>query len=263
MESHDLGLAGVPMAASRSDVQATSAWRHLHRAASAHYRRCGQFSWHFARGKLKHDPVFRSLLERAAVAPGSRVLDIGCGQALLAALLAECDALAAANRWPAAWGTPATGTRYTGIELMPRDIARAERALTGLPTRPQLVRGDMRSMAFEACDVAVILDVLHYVDFAAQDDVLARVHRALQPSGRLLLRVGDPSRRLRFVVSRWVDHVVTWVRGHRVPPTSWRSMGQWHAALQRLGFVVRALPMSQGTPFANVLLVCDLPRGSP
>jgi hypothetical protein len=28
--------------------------------------------------------------------------------------------------------------------------------------------------------------------------------------------------------------------------------------LQGLGFRVRPLPMSQGTPFANVLLVCDL-----
>jgi SAM-dependent methyltransferase len=263
MDSHDLGLVSVPMAASRGDAQSALAWRDLHRAASAHYRRCGQFSWHFARGKLKHDPVFRALLERAIIAPGSRVLDIGCGQALLAALLAECDALAAANRWPAAWGTPPSGTRYTGLELMSRDIARAESALATLPVRPQLVRGDMRGVAFEPCDVVVILDVLHYVDVAAQDDVLARARRALQPGGRLLLRVGDPSRRARFAISRWVDHAVTWARGHRAPPTAWRSMAQWLAALQRLGFSVRALPMSQGTPFANVLLVCDLPRGSP
>jgi len=263
MESPEFGLASMPMAASRGDVRSNLAWRHLHRAASAHYRRSGPFSWHFARGKLKHDPVFRALLERAAIAPESHVLDIGCGQALLAALLAECDALAAANGWPAAWGAAPTGTRYTGLELMPRDMARAERALAGLPARPQLVRGDMRGAAFEPCDVAVILDVLHYVDFVAQDDVLARVRLALRPGGRLLLRVADPSRRARFAISRWVDHAVTRARGHLAPPTSWRSMAKWLGALQRLGFTVRALPMSRGTPFANVLLVCDLPRGSP
>jgi hypothetical protein len=35
---------------------------------------------------------------------------------------------------------------------------------------------------------------------------------------------------------------------------------QWRDELRALGFSVRELPMSQGTPFANVLLMCDLPR---
>jgi SAM-dependent methyltransferase len=263
MSSHpqDLGLSGASLVAPpRGGMQPAQAWRMLHRAASAPYRRCGPFTWHFARGKLKHDPVFRALLARAAIAPGARVLDIGCGQALLASLLAACEALAAAHRWPAIWGPPPTATRYSGIELMPRDVARAEQALSDLPSRPTLLCGDMRQAAFAPCDLVVILDVLHYVDVAAQDDVLARVRLALAPGGRLLLRVGDASQRVRFGISRWVDHVVTLVRGHGEPPTYARTLDQWRVALQRLGFTVRAWPMSQGTPFANVLLVCDLQR---
>ncbi|HEX6018415.1 MAG TPA: class I SAM-dependent methyltransferase, partial [Burkholderiaceae bacterium] len=203
------------------------------------------------------DPVFRALLAGAAIAPGARVLDIGCGQALLASLLAACDEQA--DRWPRAWGAPPTGTRYCGIELMPRDVARAERALAALPAPPRLLCGDMRHAAFEPCDVAVILDVLHYVDGAAQDGLLARVRQALTPRGRLLLRVGDPSQRLRFAMGRRVDHVVTLMRGHRAPPVWCRTIDEWCAALRQLGFVVRAEPMSRGTPFANVLLVCNLP----
>jgi len=260
MERQDLGFATAPIAAPRGDAQPGHAWRHLHRAASERYRSCGRFSWHFARGKLEHDPVFRALLAHSAIAPGSRVLDIGCGQALLASLLAECDTLAAAHRWPAAWGTPPAGTHYTGIELMPRDVARAARALAHLPSRPHLVCGDMRHTAFGPCDVVVMLDVLHYIELAAQDDVLARIRIALRPGGRLLLRVGDPARRVRFRISRWVDHAVTLARGHRAPPTAWRPLSAWQAALQRLGFAVHPMPMSQGTPFANMLLVCDLTR---
>jgi hypothetical protein len=45
------------------------------------------------------------------------------------------------------------------------------------------------------------------------------------------------------------------VRGHRVPPTFGRPLAEWTALLHRLGFGVEAVPMSQGTPFANVLLV--------
>jgi SAM-dependent methyltransferase len=262
MNPNDFGIAAAPIAASRSDLGATQVWRQLQRGASARYRRCGPFAWHFARGKLRHDPVFRALLAGAAIAPGARVLDLGCGQALLASLLAECDAVAAAKRWPASWGAPPAGTRYTGIELMPRDIARAQRALSELAVPPRLVCGDMRYTPFEACDVVVLFDVLHYIETPAQDDVLARIRHALEPRGRLLLRVGDSAQRLRFWISRWVDHVVTLARGHRAPPTAWRSMSEWQAALQRLGFAVRAVPMSQGTPFANVLLVCDLDRGT-
>ena len=255
---HDLGMAASPIAASLGEAQPPRAWRELHEAASARYRPCGPFAYHFARGKLKHDPAFRALLAGATIATGARVLDIGCGQALLASLLAACDEQAAAGRWPRSWGAAPVGTRYTGIELMPRDIARAQQALAALPARPQLLCGDMRHTALPPCDVAVILDVLHYVDGAAQDDVLRRVRHALLPHGRLLLRVGDSSQRLRFAIGRWVDHAVTLARGHRAPPTSWRPMAQWRAALQALGFAVRAVPMSQGTPFANVLLVCDL-----
>ena len=116
--------------------------------------------------------------------------------------------------------------------------------------------------ALPDCDLVVILDVLHYVDHEAQAALLARVRQALGPQGRLLLRVGDTDARRGFAVSQWVDRVVTTLRGHRVPPTWGRSVLQWGQLLQGLGFAVQAVPMSQGTPFANVLLIADV-EGSP
>jgi SAM-dependent methyltransferase len=246
------------MAVSAASLAPQTAWQELDRAASDRYRSGGRFAWHFARGKLGGDPVFRALLERGAVPPRARVLDVGCGQGLLASLLAACDALAASQRWPQAWAPAPVQTRYTGIDLMPRDIARAQQALSALSPPPRLVCADMCTAPFEPCDVAVVLDVLHYVDLPAQDDVLARIRAALQPRGRLLLRVGDASQRWRFAASQWVDRIVTWVRGHRAPPTYGRTLAQWCHALALLGFTVQALPMSRGTPFANVLLDCRL-----
>ena len=110
---------------------------------------------------------------------------------------------------------------------------------------------------YPASDVVVILDVLHYVDIAAQDQVLQRVHDALRPGGRLLLRIGDQSSAKGFRASQWVDRVVTNIRGHRAPPTWGRPLVQWVSVLERLGFQVKAVPKSEGTPFANVLLVAD------
>jgi hypothetical protein len=51
---------------------------------------------------------------------------------------------------------------------------------------------------------------------------------------------------------------VTRIRGHRVSPTWGRPLDEWMALLQRLGFSAQSIPMSKGTPFANVLLVADL-----
>ena len=237
-----------------------AAWRALHDAATAPYKQAGSFAWHFSRGTLGRDPVFRGLIERGLIgAQRGRVLDIGCGQGLFASLLDTMAAMQRSGQWPAVWaGTPAAA-QYTGIELMPRDIARAEQSIGHLSPRPAFVCADMCSAVLPASDLVVILDVLHYVDLAAQEAVLARVRDALQPDGRLLLRVGDAASRRGFAVSQWVDRTVTRIRGHKVSPTWGRPLADWVALLQRLGFAsVQSVPMSEGTPFANVLLVSDL-----
>ncbi|MDM0112394.1 class I SAM-dependent methyltransferase [Variovorax sp. J22R133] len=243
-------------------------WRKLHEAATAPYRKAGRFAWHFARGKLSRDPVFRGLIERGLIAPShARVLDIGCGQGIFASLLSAMSSMQAGNDWPGSWSPTPAKARYTGIELMARDVERAARSVGDLPTAPSFVCADMCSAEFTSCDLVVILDVLHYVDLQAQERVLLRVRDALargqaergDPTpGRLLLRVGDAANRRGYLISQWVDRTVTRVRGHRVAPTWGRPLAEWVAMLDRLGFAVQSVPMSRGTPFANVLLVADL-----
>ena len=256
------------------DAKTNAAWRQIFEAACAPYRYdasiSSRWAWHWARGKLARDPVFRGLLERGDLLPGTRVVDIGCGQGLVATLLHACEQQAARGAWPANWPTAPSFTAYHGIELMAQDAARGNAALAALHgTRrvaeiacspsAEITCGDMRDAPIPPCDLVVILDVLHYIDHAAQDALLARMRRAMAPHGRLLLRVSDPAQRSGFAVSQWVDWVVTTARGHRVPPTWTRSLAEWTALLQGLGFgAVQRVPMSQGTPFANVLLVADL-----
>lgn len=254
MKMNELPLQAAPRAA----------WVELHAAACAPYRPAGHWAWHWARGKLALDPVFRGMLERGDLPARARVLDIGCGQGLMASLLQACAGLQHEGHWPAAWPVWASASAYTGIELMHKDVARAEHALAGLPLAPRFISANMCSEAFPPCDLVVLLDVLHYVSHAEQEAVLQRVCQALTPAhgrpGRLLLRVGDAASTRGFVVSQWVDRVVTAARGHRVPPTFSRTLAQWMKLLRKLDFSVRAVPQSQGTPFANVLLVADLNR---
>lgn len=240
-------------------VTARASWPALIDAASAPYRRVGRFAWHFARGKLGLDPVFRHVLQTGLIAPSARVLDIGCGQGLLASLLRICAQFEQQGRWPAGWAAAPVAAQVIGIELMPCDVGRAKAALG---EAADFVCGDMRHTPFPEVDAVVILDVLHYITVPEQNEVLARVRRALRAGGRLLLRIGDASSRRGFVTSQWVDAIVTFVRGHRVVPQFGRTLPQWVAQLEALGFEVQSRPMSRGTPFANVLLVAQV-RGAP
>ncbi|HEY4068465.1 MAG TPA: class I SAM-dependent methyltransferase [Burkholderiaceae bacterium] len=230
-------------------------WPALREAASAPYRSAGRMAWGFARGKLGFDPIFRHVLRQGLIAPQSRVLDIGCGQGLIASLLIGANALAARGLWPSGWAAAPRGARVTGIELVPRNIERARAAL-GLEAAT-FICGDLRSTPFPAADAIVILDVLHYLALPEQDEVLARVRAALPAGGRLLLRVGDAAAAAGFRLSQWADAAVSLLRGHRAPRRG-RTLRAWIARLEALGFEVRSEPMSQGTPFANVLLIAQV-----
>ena len=223
-------------------------------AATAPYRQGGLFTYHFARGKLSRDPVFAFLLRQGLIGENAEIVDIGCGQGLLASsLMAAENSTHSSPGWPVA---PPIKS-YFGLDLMATDIARATAALGHFGPRVRFAQGDMCQRMFPVCDVAVILDVLHYVPIDAQNAVIDRVIAALRADGRLLLRIGDEQGGLGFRVSQWVDRVITRIRGHRVTPTFCRPLADWVLLLQGKGLNVQAIPMHQGTPFANILLRAD------
>jgi cyclopropane fatty-acyl-phospholipid synthase-like methyltransferase len=196
--------------------------------------------------------VFRALLERGLLLGRGHILDLGCGQGLLAAWLKAALLCYESGSWPQGW-PPAPKPRSTrGIELMIRDVDRARAAL-GYDC--DISQGDIRSAEFGTTDAVVILDVLHYIGREDQLQVLKRVRAALPARGLLLLRVGDANGGLRFRYSQWVDTLVMLFRGHATMATHCRSADQWRELLFECGFEVQATPMSQGTRFANVLLI--------
>ncbi|MBI4999063.1 MAG: class I SAM-dependent methyltransferase, partial [Rhodocyclales bacterium] len=126
---------------------------------------------------------------------------------------------------------------------------------------PQVVirQGDICKLDFGQAYVVTILDVLQYIDFPDQVDILRRVRAALPPGGTFLTRIGDADAGLFFHVCTWVDAAGTFVRGHRLPQLYCRPLKEWVELLRGLGFVVETIPMSAGKPFANVMLVARVP----
>jgi SAM-dependent methyltransferase len=224
--------------------------------ATKGFRSGGRFAYHYARGKLGGDPIFRELLRRGLLPSGGKLLDLGCGQGSLFAWLLAAERLHAQGRWPADWPAPPGFTHMRGVELMQSDVDRAAQTFGREHAVVRIECGDMNHTDFGQVDVVTILDALHYFDHEGQAQVLRRIHAALPTGGVFITRIGDASAGLPFHVSNWVDHVVTTVRGHRLPRLYCRTLSDWKTLLTGLGFDVQSDPMSEGKPFANVMLVC-------
>jgi ubiquinone/menaquinone biosynthesis C-methylase UbiE len=116
------------------------------------------------------EPVAAAALERAAVRPGERVIDIGCG--------AGATTIALARRVGAAG-------RVVGIDVSRPMLARAaERLAPDLPV--ELVLADATSHAFAPGGFDLLFSRFGVMFFAEPMRAFANLRAALRPGGRLL-----------------------------------------------------------------------------
>lgn len=219
--------------------------------AAERYRASGKFAYYFARGKLRTDPVFATLLGRQLLPAAPRLLDLGCGQGLVAAWLDAASQCQLRGQWPQEWPEPPRPAVIRGIEIDAREVRRAQRALGQLA---KIECADLRSASLQDSDVILILDVLHYMDSAAQQSLIERARAALRDDGVILVRIGNAAGGLRFAWSRWVDALIWRLRGRRRASLTFRTLSQWVELLTSAGFEVRQIPMMGARSFANVLL---------
>lgn len=233
------------------------AFRRLVERAAARFRAVGRGPYYFARGKLGGDPVFAALLRDGRIKDDARIVDVGCGLGVLAALLvaSEPGEARSASDWPPTWAPPPQNCTLRGFDLRRDAIAAGQRALADVGDRVTLSVDDVRHVMLPECDVVVMLDVLHYMDPVAQTRLLTNAHAVLAPAGTLLLRVGDAAPNWRFRFTSVADWCVTFARQKSWPRFHCRPLAEWEALLEGIGYSVVAQPMSQGTPFANVLLI--------
>ena len=229
-----------------------SASEELIDAAASLYRSSGKFAFHFAQGKLHHDPVFLAVLKSGLIKNGMTVLDLGCGQGLLFALLHAAESQYQRGAWPDSWPAPARGLDLHGIELRESEVAIARKALGSTASITSL---DLSDGEIPRANVITLFDVLHYLDADAQVNLIKRIANAISPGGLLLVRDADAAAGFSYRVTHFAERLAAICRGHFNQRFHFRSRAEWNALLSESGFAIETLPMSEGTPFANMLWV--------
>ena len=111
--------------------------------------------------------------------PGDRVLDLACGSGEHAVRLAK------------------RGLEVVGVDIAPSLVTHCrERSVVEGTETARFEQGDMRELDFEGAFDAVLLlsGSFGFYDDETNEDVLARMARALRPGGQVLIDVFDPTR---------------------------------------------------------------------
>jgi SAM-dependent methyltransferase len=225
-------------------------------AASEPYLAVGRYAYHFVRSKLRHDPVFLALLRSGRIADRARVLDLGCGPAILASLMLAAHARFEAGLWPGGWAAPPSALQLHGIESVRRT---AQRARVILGDRATIRTADLRDAPIPEADVVVLIDVLHYLQTDAQVCLLERVAQSLHGGGLLIMRVADISAGWRFHFGNVADHFGSLLTAQAMSRHYHRPIDEWLHLLDTLGFEPSVEPNASAESFANMLVWAKAP----
>ena len=202
-----------------------------------------RWDYYYSRAKLGSDPLYPGVLQalRGSEAP---LLDLGCGLGLLAhALRLDGQSMA-----------------YRGVD---NDAAKIERA------RKVAGKSDLADTGFEVVDLAkgppahqgsvAILDVLQYLDAAAQRALIDEVIGMLTPGARLVIRtaLGDTSRRGQ--TSRITDRLANLIGWMQSRPKCYPDVDAMRGRFVEAGLRTTFSPLYGNTPFNNWLIVAEKP----
>jgi SAM-dependent methyltransferase len=222
----------------------------LVRQASDRYVESSLTAWEFARGKLRGDPIYRSSLDDRLLPSGETLVDVGCGQGLMLALLIEARGLVRASSWPPARALPPQFDRLIGIETRSR-MARLARSALGVEAR--IERADARTIELERCSAVLLFDVLHMMSKEEQQGLLSKVAGALTAGGVILVREADSAAGWRFLVVRSVNRLKALAQGSWRQRFSYRTRDQWLSCFAALGLRVDPRSMPAANALGNVL----------
>lgn len=208
-------------------------------------------AWEFARGKLRGDPLYRATAATGLLRHGGTLVDVGCGQGLTLSVLVHGQRLWDEGGWPVDASPPPRFAKLIGIEVRPRVARLAQQALG---SAVEVLSSDARTVMPRGADAVLFFDVLHLMSAEDQERVIAAASDALLPGGTMLIREADRDGGWRFTVVRLGNRLKAILVGNWGQRFHYRTMDSWASLVARQDLHVAVKPMSDGTPFANLLV---------
>jgi hypothetical protein len=146
----------------------------------------------------------------------------------------------------------------SGFDSDARKVVIAERAGAG---DAHFETHDLLEFRARELDTLLLIDVLHYLPLPEQDELLRRAARCLT-GGRIVIRELDASNAARSRITRgfeWLAKVSGYNRGRA--GRHYRPAREIVDQLTAAGLSCELLGASDGTPFANVLIVAARSSG--
>ncbi len=151
------------------------------------------------RATLREEELKRRLVHQVALAPGMRVLDLGCGTGTLTTMLALAE----------------PGAEIVGLDGDPATLARARQKLEAAGARADLREGLATEPPFSPAsfDRVVSSLVLHHLTLADKRRALGKARGLLRPGGEIHIldwgKAQDPLMRLLFLGVQALDGFAT------------------------------------------------------
>jgi SAM-dependent methyltransferase len=223
--------------------------------AAERYLSIGCGAWELARAKLQADPVYLQVIRDGRLPTQGTLMDLGCGQGLMLALIAATRELWQRGQWPPSWPPPPLNLELRGIETRPRVARHAREALDDVARIEQI---DLTLWSLPPCDAILLFDVMHLLPRETQDRLLTTAARSLSPSGVLIIREADAAGGWKFNMVRAGNRFNAFAQGHFRRRFCFDSLRGWSSRLEAEGFTVESVTRHDSPAFANVLLQARL-----
>ena len=188
----------------------------------------------YTRIKFKICPLLaiEPLLPRAG-----RVLDLGCGNGLFAAILKL--------------GSPER--IISGFDLDEKKIDAARAAFKNWAGMDFCV-GDLIHSEYPAVDIITIIDVLYLIPLDAQQAILRKCHAALPAGGVLAVKDMDTRPRWKYAWNMIQETLAVKIIGFTLGGRFYfQSRKNFTALLDRVGFDVEVVPQHKGYWYPHIL----------
>lgn len=204
---------------------------HLQTIVLKDYSKHGLGTKLYAFLRMKLCPILKSA---QYVPTEGQILDLGCGTGLFANILY----LESSKR------------KVLGID---RSVKRVETAKKVSKDKPMLnfSVGDVNHISIGKFDTITVIDLLHHMPFAEQDELLKKIYSKLGGNGIAIIKDLEKSPYWKYLFHYLQDYI-----SYRGSKLFFRSASEMEKLLVNIGFDVERISLSSGYPHPHVLYKC-------